>query len=150
MSDILTLLEEVQVYKEAVEMVMIKEYQTVLNEYELTSKQTLVIQHIFIKKQLTINEVAGIINATKSAASQFIKKLENKNYVKREVNLENRRETFVKLAEKGETFHTEMLQANQRILEKFFMNLPKKDIEDYHRVIKKLYNISQREMGKLK
>ncbi|RXT02818.1 MarR family winged helix-turn-helix transcriptional regulator [Ammoniphilus sp. CFH 90114] len=147
MTNTKVLLEEAQFYSEAIKMVMIKEYQSVLDEHELTSKQLLILQHIFIKNQLTINEVSSIISATKSAASQFIKKLEEKGYVKREVNPENRRETFVRLEKKGEDLYREMEAANQRVIEKYYQKLSIVDIESYHRVLKKLYELTQTGWG---
>ena len=92
-----------------------------------------------------MHEVAQIINATPSAASQFVKILEEKKYVKRETNKENRREIFVFLDEKGIDFFKELELAEKRVLEKYFMKLSPEDIVTYHDVLKKLSDIVRKE-----
>ncbi|MGS2778676.1 MarR family winged helix-turn-helix transcriptional regulator [Robertmurraya sp. GLU-23] len=88
-----------------------------------------------------MNEIAEIINGTPSAASQFIQKLEKKQYVKRETNMENRREVFVYLDEKGKQFFTDMTAIDERVLGKYFLRLPEEDIIKYHEKLKKLHHI---------
>lgn len=93
------------------------------------------------KKKLTMNEIADLINATPSAASQFIRKLETSQYVKREVNKENRREVFVLLDQQGEKFFEDMNAIDEMVLEKYFLRLPQEDILKYHEILKKLHHI---------
>lgn len=139
--DIKQLLIEANRFSEDIKFVFINEYKKLLDENELSQKQSLVLSILEKKQQLTMNEVAEIINATPSAASQFIQKLEKKQYVRREVNKDNRREVFVLLDEKGEAFFNEMNAIDERVLEKYFLKLPEEDIIKYHEILRKLHQI---------
>lgn len=139
--DIKQILIEANHFSEDIKFVFINEYKKLLDENELSQKQSLVLSILEKKQQLTMNEVANIINGTPSAASQFVQKLEKKQYVKREVNKDNRREVFVLLDEKGEAFFNEMTEIDKRVLEKYFLQLPEEDIIKYHEILKKLHQI---------
>lgn len=139
--DLKQILIEANRFSEDIKFVFINEYKKLLDENELSQKQSLVLSIIEKKQQLTMNEVAEIINGTPSAASQFIQNLEKKQYVKREVNKNNRREVFVLLDEKGETFFNEMSAIDERVIEKYFLKLPEEDIIKYHEILKKLHQI---------
>jgi MarR family transcriptional regulator, organic hydroperoxide resistance regulator len=139
--DLKKILNEANQYSEGIKGVFIKEYKRLLDENDLSTKQSLVLSTLDMKKKLTMNEVAEIINATPSAASQFIRKLENSQYVKREVNKDNRREVFVLLDIQGEKFYEELNAIDEMVLEKYFMKLPKADIIKYHEILKKLHGI---------
>jgi MarR family transcriptional regulator, organic hydroperoxide resistance regulator len=135
------MLIEAKQYSEDIKLVFINYYNKLLEENELSSKQSLVLSILEKKNRLTMNEVAEIINGTPSAASQLIQKLEKKQYVKRETNQENRREVFVLLDEKGEVFFKEMTAIDEKVLDKYFMRLPEEDIIKYHEILKKLHKI---------
>lgn len=139
--DLKKILIEANEYSEEIKSVFIKEYKKLLDENDLSSKQSVVLSVLEKKKKLNMNEIAEIISATPSAASQFIRKLENNHYVKREVNKENRREVFVLLDHRGEKFFQEMTEIDEMVLEKYFMRLPQEDILKYHEILKKLHTI---------
>lgn len=143
--DPMQLLLEAYEYSEAISKLFLQEYQAVIQKYDLTTKQSLVLQYLKDSEKLTMQEVAHLIGATPSAASQFIKTLEEKKYVNREVNKENRRETHVYLDEKGVEFFQEFDQIDQHVLEKYFMKLSEQDIVQYHNILKKLYDIARAE-----
>ncbi|MGG3563239.1 MarR family transcriptional regulator [Neobacillus rhizosphaerae] len=139
------LLMEAQKYSEEMSKVFLREFQIIVQEYELSSKQSLVLNCLKETGRFAMHEVALIIKATPSAASQFIKVLEEKKYVKRETNRENRREIFVTLDEKAIEFFDELEKAEMRVLEKYFMKLSQEDIVTYHDVLKKLSDIVRKE-----
>ncbi|MGG7620720.1 MarR family winged helix-turn-helix transcriptional regulator [Bacillus coreaensis] len=139
--DLKQMLIEANRFSEDIKFVFINEYKKLLDENELSQKQSLVLSILDKKHRLTMNEIAEIINGTPSAASQFIQKLEKKQYVKRETNKENRRVVFVYLDEKGKQFFTDMIAIDERVLEKYFLRLPEEDIIKYHEILKKLHHI---------
>lgn len=143
--DMMKLLMEAQKYSEEMSKVFLREFQTIFQEHDLSSKQSLVLNLLKDTGRFTMHEIAQIINATPSAASQFIKVLEEKKYVKRETNKENRREIFVYLDEKALEFFKELEQAEKCVLEKYFMKLTPEDIVVYHDVLKKLSDIVREE-----
>ena len=143
--EMLQLLMEAQKYSEEMSKVFLREFQIIIQEYDLSSKQSLVLNYLKESGRFTMHEVAQIINATPSAASQFVKILEDKKYVKRVTNRENRREILVSLDEKAIEFFNELEKAEKRVLEKYFMKLTPEDIVTYHDVLKKLSDIVRKE-----
>ncbi|QOR67176.1 MarR family transcriptional regulator [Cytobacillus suaedae] len=139
--DLMKILLEAHEISEQIQMYFVKEYQKVLQDHELTSKHTIIIQLSHTKGNPTMNEIAEVLGVTPSAASQFVKKLEQKKYVKREVNINNRRETFVLLGDKGKSFFEELNRIDRSVIEKYFLKLPEEDIIHYHSTLKKLYEI---------
>ena len=139
--DPMTLLHEAERFSEDIKLVFVKEYQKILEKYELSSKQSIIVSLVKQRGNPTMGDIAVAIDATPSAASQFVKKLEANKYVKREINVDNRRETFVILAEKGESLFSELELADKKIFEKYFLKLPTKDIVEYHRILKALHTI---------
>ena len=146
MMDIKQILSEANRFSDDIKAVFIKEYEKILNEHDLSTKQSLVLSILEKKGKLNMNEIAEIINGTPSAASQFIRKLENKDYVQREVNKANRREVFVNLGKNGKKFFDEMNVLDEMVLEKYFMQLPEEDILKYHQILKKLHGIVTKEV----
>jgi MarR family transcriptional regulator, organic hydroperoxide resistance regulator len=145
--DLKKILIEANQYSEGIKSIFINEYKKILDEHDLSSKQSLVLTILDKKKKLNMNEVAEIINGTPSAASQFIRKLENYQYVKREVNKKNRREVFVYLDENGVKFFKEMNAVDEMVMEKYFMKLSEDDILKYHAILKKLHDIVTNKEG---
>ncbi|WP_043931222.1 MarR family winged helix-turn-helix transcriptional regulator [Bacillus sp. EB01] len=139
--DLKRVLFEANRYTQEIQAIFIKEYKKILDENDMSTKQSVVLSMLDMKGKLTMNEVAEIIGATPSAASQFIKKLESMQYVKRDVNKENRREVFVTLDKLGEKFFREIAELDDRIFDKYFMHLPEEDILTYHSILKKLHEI---------
>lgn len=145
--ELMKILIEANRYSEEIKSVFINEYKKILDEHDLSTKQQLVINILEKKKKLNMNEVAEIINATPSAASQFIRKLEAKQYVKREINPDNRREVFVMLAVNAEKFFQQMNSIDEMVLKKYFLKLSEDDIVKYHEILKKLHNIVVHNQG---
>jgi DNA-binding MarR family transcriptional regulator len=62
---------------------------------------------------LNVSELARSIGVTKGAISQVVKKLEEKQVVKRHKQAENEKEVFVDLTELGKDIHKRHKQANK-------------------------------------
>jgi MarR family transcriptional regulator, organic hydroperoxide resistance regulator len=139
--DLMERLKEAQRFSDLIQSVFIQDYKNIFDEHELTSKQSIVLNVLEKKGSLNMQEVAELINATPSAASQFVSKLEKKRYVKRAINVENRREILVSLDIKAEQLFKELEKLEHEVFEKYFMQLSEHDILEYHRVLKKLAEI---------
>ncbi|MBE4909215.1 MarR family transcriptional regulator [Bacillus luteolus] len=137
------LIQEATEYNEALKIVFIKEYEKVLKEFDLSTKQIYILKFLSQKGRATVNEIAEYINGTASAASQQIKKLEEKKYVHRSINKENRREIFVDMDQRGIQFFEEMKKADDSIIQKYFLRLSDQEIQSYHGVMKKLFEMTK-------
>lgn len=124
-----------------IQHVFMTHFTDVLNEHNLSSKHLTIIEFVRMKAQVTMNEVANLLKATPSAASQIISKLEAQDYLKREVNKANRRETLVCLGNKGEELANQIDKKENELIEKYYLQLPLEDIEAYCDIIKKLHGI---------
>jgi MarR family transcriptional regulator, organic hydroperoxide resistance regulator len=133
-------------YSDALSALFLEDYKKIAsNEFaELSTKQQVILELLRVQNR-TVNEISGYFSITASAASQLISKLEKQRYVKREINVENRREIIVKLDDKGHQYN-QMVEANQyAIIEKYYAKLPKEDLEKLLDIFQKLYQIAVKE-----
>ena len=128
-----------------IQFVFMTHFTSILNEHNLSSKHLTIIEFVLKKGQILMNEVANLVDASPSAASQIISKLEDQDYLKREVNKANRRETFVYLGTKGKELANQIDQKENELIEKYYLQLPREDIEAYCDIIKKLHALVVKE-----
>lgn len=126
---------------EDIQLVFYKEYQELINKYDMSSKQMNLIQFVIKNNFVTMNDIALFLDATPSAASQAVRKLENDRYLKREINLSNRREIHVCLGDRGGELKEELEFADLNIIEKYYMKLTPVEIETYCEIIEKMHSI---------
>jgi MarR family transcriptional regulator, organic hydroperoxide resistance regulator len=130
-------------YSNALSSLFLDDYKKlVTGEFaELSTKQQVILELLRINNR-TVNEIANYLSITASAASQLISKLEKEEYVKREINPDNRREIIVQLGSKGHHYN-QMVDKNQLfIIEKYYAKLPKEDLEKLLDIHEKLYHIA--------
>ncbi|MFP7299582.1 MarR family winged helix-turn-helix transcriptional regulator [Neobacillus niacini] len=130
-------------YSNALSSLFLEDYKKLVTEEfaELSTKQQVILELLRVNNR-TVNEVAHFLSITASAASQLISKLEKQEYVKREINPDNRREIIVQLGEKGH-YYNQMVDKNQQfIIEKYYAKLPKEDLEKLLDIHEKLYHIA--------
>jgi MarR family transcriptional regulator, organic hydroperoxide resistance regulator len=130
-------------YSNALSSLFLEDYKKLINEEfaDLSTKQQVILELLRVKTR-TVNEISHFLSITASAASQLISKLEKQEYVKREINPENRREIIVDLGEKGHHYN-QMVERNQRfIIEQYYAKLPKDDLEKLLDINEKLYHIA--------
>ncbi|MDF2787542.1 MAG: transcriptional regulator [Neobacillus sp.] len=130
-------------YSNALSSLFLEDYKKLVTaEFaELSTKQQVILELLRVKNR-TVNEIANFLSITASAASQLISKLEKQEYVKREINPDNRREIIVQLGEKGQ-YYNQMVDKNQLfIIDKYYAKLPKDDLEKLLDIHEKLYHIA--------
>ncbi len=107
-----------------------RNFEHVLQDYaEMTSRESILLDLLHRHKKMTISEIAENFSITASAASQLVKKMEQSHYLKREINLNNRREIFVSLDHKGMKFNRDLDDFHLSIYNKYYAVLSEKDIE---------------------
>lgn len=130
-------------YSNALSSLFLEDYKKLINDEfaDLSTKQQVILELLRVKTR-TVNEISHFLSITASAASQLISKLEKQDYVKREINPDNRREIIVQLGEKGHHYN-QMVEKNQLfIIEKYYAKLPKDDLEKLLDIHEKLYHIA--------
>jgi MarR family transcriptional regulator, organic hydroperoxide resistance regulator len=141
--DLAILCSKIVDYSNGLSSLFLEDYKKLVTDEfaELSTKQQVILELLRVNKR-TVNEIAHYLSITASAASQLISKLEKQEYVKREINPDNRREIIVQLGEKGQ-YYNQMVDKNQQfIIEKYYAKLPKKDLEKLLDIHEKLYHIA--------
>lgn len=113
---------------------------------DLSMKQTMVIDFVHKHKKCTMGEIAHYMEISPSAVSQIVSRLEKENYLKRDINPNNRREVVVMLAENGEAYYDRDEQINELIIEKIYSKMPVEDLEQLRSLIQRLYLIVEEEI----
>lgn len=90
---------------------------------------------------VTISTLSELLEISKSAVSQMINALEDKEYVERITTKNDRRLVYVRLTESGEQFLAKELQALLKRMTQIFAKMGEEDTEDLLRLLKKLYLI---------
>lgn len=101
----------------------------------ITLKQQCILL-VLSNKDFTVGELAKKSNSTVSSLSQILSKLEKADYIKRYINTNNRRETFVTLSDKG-LKQIEGIKKSQLSLSKdLFSKLDSKQLNDVYYLLK--------------
>lgn len=146
--DFLSLYEQVKRINEAtytIDRLIFKHYKQYLN-IGITTQQAVVLDIVYVAKRSTVGEIAMEMNISSSAVSQLIAKLEKNQYIKREINLQNRREIFITLDEKGVEYFSKQDYVKQQVSDKIYSKLTSKDVDELERIVEKLKEIAMKEL----
>ncbi len=144
----LSLYEQVKRINEAEYMInrlIYKHYKQYLNS-GITTQQAVVLDIVYLAKRITVGEIAIEMNISSSAVSQLIAKLEKSKYIKREINLQNRREVFITLAENGLEYFSKQDYVEQQIADKIYSKISSKELDELERIVGKLRGIAMKEL----
>ncbi|MGG2081386.1 MarR family winged helix-turn-helix transcriptional regulator [Lysinibacillus pakistanensis] len=144
----MSLYEQVKRINEAEYMInrlIYKHYKQYLNS-GITTQQAVVLDIVFLAKRITVGEIAIEMNISSSAVSQLIAKLEKNKYIKREINLQNRREVFITLAENGLEYFSKQDYVEQQVADKIYSKLSSNELNELERIVEKLREIAMKEL----
>lgn len=144
----MSLYEQVKRINEAEYMInrlIYKHYKQYLNS-GITTQQAVVLDIVYLAKRITVGEIAIEMNISSSAVSQLIAKLEKNKYIKREINLQNRREVFITLAENGLEYFSKQDYVEQQIADKIYSKLSSKELDELEHIVGKLRGIAMKEL----
>ncbi|BBF43895.1 transcriptional regulator, MarR family [Lachnospiraceae bacterium KM106-2] len=122
------------------------------HQKETTQTETFIMmmisRHEEENKIIKVSDIAHHLNNTMPAISRMLKQLEQKNYIVRTTDANDRRSVIIKLTEEGRKVvasQTEMLdQLTNRVVERFGSD----DLEELIELIKKMQTIIQEEMSR--
>lgn len=144
----MSLYEQVKRINEAEYMInrlIYKHYKQYLNS-GITTQQAVVLDIVYLAKRITVGEIAIEMNISSSAVSQLIAKLEKNKYIKREINLQNRREVFITLAENGLEYFSKQDYVEQQIADKIYSKISSNELNELERIVEKLREIAMKEL----
>ncbi|MEK4846877.1 MarR family winged helix-turn-helix transcriptional regulator [Bacillus sp. FSL W8-0183] len=105
---------------------------------ELTDKQHIVLDFVEQKGGSSPIQIAQQLGITQSAVSQLLNTLEKKEWVRRSINPQNRRELQVELSEKAKTYLENMRKIELAIIEKYYSKLSLEEINTLTSIYTKL------------
>ncbi|MFJ5671250.1 MarR family winged helix-turn-helix transcriptional regulator [Bacillus safensis] len=105
---------------------------------ELTDKQHIVLNVIEQKGGSSPIQIAQQIGITQSAVSQLLNTLEKKEWIRRSINPNNRRELHVELSEKAKTYLENMRKVELAMIEKYYSALSFDEISTLTSIYEKL------------
>lgn len=112
---------------------------------DLSAKQMILLDFIMKSSNVTIGQIAQYMNITSSAVGQLVSKLEEQNYVSRQINPENRREIFVQLDVAGIKYFEKEEEIRRFIVSKYYSKLEISELESLKLIIEKLNGIVLKE-----
>lgn len=132
-----------------INLALMQKYESQIDN-EITSKQAVLLEVIYKHKRLTVSEIADHIKVSSSAVSQIISKLDKKNYLRREINPDNRREIIVLLGEEGIRYFEARNRIDKAIIEKYYAQLDFEEVLTVKNTYQKLKTIIEEDLNKPK
>lgn len=117
-----------------------------LFEDDLSVRQTMVLDFVHKHEKCTMGDIAHYMESSPSSVSQIVTRLEKENYLKRDINPNNRREVVVMIAENGEAYYRREAQIDELIIEKIYSKMPVADLEQLCSLIQRLHQIVEEEI----
>lgn len=112
-----------------------------LDEYNLTVQQENMLLYIMGHQRVTVNEIAAKFSITKSAVSQVLAKLEERDFILRKSNPRDRRESFILLGEEGKKYADMIDEADEAFVRKYLSKIEIEDLEQVLQTMKKINGI---------
>lgn len=123
------------------------EYDSIPHSYGndvLYQAESHLIQHIGQREGVTITELSKILNKTRSACSQIVRKLCKKGWVEQVRNVKNNREYKLYLTEKGMEIYKNHEEFDKSCYRNYFTGLEQfseKELKTYLKVQKKINDL---------
>jgi DNA-binding MarR family transcriptional regulator len=95
----------------------------------ITGSQFFVLKKIFQKGRLTVSEVAEELGVSLSAITALVNRLVNNGLAVRSRDEEDRRLVWLEATDKGVEVLSRCMEGRRKVAEKYFGQLPKKDLE---------------------
>lgn len=144
--DLSSIVKEMNEADYEMNIMLVQEYQSLIDS-DITTKQSILLELIQKHTKLTVREIAEKMKVSSSAISQIVSKLEKAKYVKREINLNNRREILVLLDEAGVQYFENENLMEQLIVERFYSQLDIEEVLMLRNIVLKLNRIVMNELG---
>ena len=121
---------------------IIRRYTPLLNKLDLTYTQYIVMMYLWENKETNIKELGKTLMLDSNTLTPLLKKLENKNYITRNKDKNDSRNTIIKLTEEGENLKNLCLTIPEMVGK--CVNLTEEEAKTLYTILYKvLYNIEK-------
>ena len=114
------------------------------------SKADFIVMNVIMNKgkddKMTISELAAIARMLPSAISRTLKGLEEKGYVERTINKQDRRNTYVELTEEGKKQTCEVSQVMRDFGKTVMAKLDEQEMNQLILYLNNIYSIAEKEL----
>ena len=114
------------------------------------SKADFIVMNVIMNKgkedKMTISELAAIARMLPSAISRTLKGLEEKGYVERTINKQDRRNTYVELTEEGKKQTREVRQVMRDFGKTVMAKLDEHEVNELILYLNNIYSIAEKEL----
>ncbi len=114
------------------------------------SKADFIVMNVIMNKgkedKMTISELAAIARMLPSAISRTLKGLEEKGYVERTINKQDRRNTYVELTEEGKKQTREVRQVMRGFGKTVMAKLDEHEVNELILYLNNIYSIAEKEI----
>lgn len=142
--ELIRLVKEINQLEYECNVMLTQEYEALLDE-NITNKQIILLGYLHEHGRLNTSELSKMMGITPSAVSQMLGKLEKDGYIKRSINLSNRKEIIVELDDRGHHYINKSSQVEMSIIERYYSKLDMEDIGALLRITRKLKSIIEEE-----
>ncbi|TCI51933.1 MarR family transcriptional regulator [Exiguobacterium sp. SH1S21] len=126
----------IEMYRQVDELdLLFTKYFTDLNEFELSYQQEQMLLLFKRKDTWTTTEIATKMNISKSAVSQVLKVLEQREFVQKEKNPDNLRESFIRLGPVGLDYSKQVDRIEEQLAEEMFSVLEDDEMKMINRAL---------------
>jgi DNA-binding MarR family transcriptional regulator len=105
---------------------------------DIPRSQAILLKVLLEKEKLTNKDIVEILDIRPSSAGELVKKLEKNEYIKREINSEDKRVYNIFLTEKGKKKAQIITNSRNKKVEEIFKGLTKDEQEQLSELLEKL------------
>lgn len=95
----------------------------------------------------TVSQISSAMEMTNSAASKTIGELEDKGYLEKKVNKEDKRQAYIELTEKGKEMLIRIKSERDNMTKSIFEKLGKENTEKLFELMEKVFEITTEEIN---
>lgn len=110
-----------------------------LREYDITFSQFAVMEALYTKGPLAIQEIIDVVLTTSGNMTVVIRNLEKAKIIKKEINPKDKRSYLISLTSKGEDLIKEIFPKHMEVLSKKMDALSNDEKNNLLEILKKLY-----------
>lgn len=105
-----------------------------MHDYEIGLSEQIILMYLFSQTKINQDTIAKHFMIDKGAVAKTLNKLENKCFIKRLENKENKREKLISITEKGKGLMGNMSQVLEEWNSHLYQGLSEDDIKNMQRI----------------
>ena len=117
---------------------LIDDLKKTLKNYPINTTEFSVMEFLYSKGEKSIQEIRDRILLASSSATYVVDNLERKEYVRRIVNQNDRRVTYIKLTEAGKDLINDIFPTHKKNTKKIFNDLTNGELITLKEILKKI------------